>query len=473
VRVRYAGILLWCGTAAAQTISYAGQAGTLSQAIDSVAPTLELKTKEGKSAGKVWLRETPVGIEVVGRPDGPALDYAKSEFDTQNNAHVDIWLSAVHELPTFGALTDFDQDECEDSAIPFPDRRARCEEKQSREVNYPRELGHLFVRYWSLIPGLTVERYASTAWKSGLYYPENGKVVRPTIPPEMEPRVDLKLTTGPESQFNVSIPWDEFPPASSLTLSKIFLAVEFCGKYSACVSTAPARSGGNPETFNALTLGAPRTWKITDCEYPLRQEGPYGDLEVWFLPSTSDLVTGFVAAERDIYSAAAESPPYLTWQEFIPSRLNTTEIFCDNGRYIVGKKVFTLSDDDIEATKPGLYERPGKSALHRLVDGSNLLSTGLAVGPSSGTIFTSGMGRWTSREQFASLIIYYLNQARGISIAYQGRTSVDLERNLVEPNPNPTVDADIQISPDWQTITEYTAKGSFDENGDSKISGWS
>jgi hypothetical protein len=52
---------------------------------------------------------------------------------------------------------------------------------------------------------------------------------------------------------------------------------------------------------------------------------------------------------------------------------------------------------------------------------------------------------------------------------YQSKASVDLEGNVVEPKRDPTLDADIQISPDWQTIREYTAKGSFN----SKISGWS
>jgi hypothetical protein len=82
------------------------------------------------------LRETPAGIEVVGRPDGSAPAYGKSELDMQN-AHIDIWLSSVGELPTFGAQSDFDQAECEDLRISLPNPRRECEEKQSREVNFP------------------------------------------------------------------------------------------------------------------------------------------------------------------------------------------------------------------------------------------------------------------------------------------------------------------------------------------------
>jgi hypothetical protein len=444
-----------------------------SQAIDSAAPTLELKTKDGKSAGRVWLRQTPAGIEIVGLPDGSAQAYAKSEFDMQNlKAHVDIWLSALGELPTFDARTDFDQEECEDLLTPVSNRRARCEEQQSREVNFPLELGHLFVRYWSLIPGLTLERYASEALKSGLYYTENRNMIRPTIPPVMEPHVGLKLTDGPGSLFSVSISWDDFPPADSLTLSKIFLAVEFCSGLSACVSTAPGQTGAAPETFNAVTLGKPKTWKITECEYPLRRESPYGDLPTWFLPSTSDLLTGFGAAERDIYTAAATSPPYLTWQEYSPIRLNATDVFCDNGKYLAEKNVFSLSADDAETAKPSPYTRPGKSEAHRLPDRSYLLSTGLATGPWADNVFTSGMGRWMSEKNFGTLVVNHLNPTKGISVAYRGDISVDLDGNVVEPKTNPTVDADIQISPDWRTIVQYEANGSFDDKGDTHIKGW-
>jgi hypothetical protein len=138
----------------AQVAPYAEQSkpGEAPRPVDPTAPTLTIKSKDGKDAGKVWLQETDAGIEIIGVIDGPAPNYSKSDADMSFQSHVDVWLSSLDELPTFDALTDWTEKNCEDTFVG-PNRRAFCEEKESREIHYPEELARLFVRRWSFAPG--------------------------------------------------------------------------------------------------------------------------------------------------------------------------------------------------------------------------------------------------------------------------------------------------------------------------------
>lgn len=83
---------------------------------------------------------------------------------------------------------------------------------------------------------------------------------------------------------------------------------------------------------------------------------------------------------------------------------------------------------------------------------------------------TSHIGRLRDEGESRILVIFHVNPTNGISLAYQGEFEVrfepppeDSEKDDPTSDHNILLDADIQISPDWRTITEYRGTGYLDD----------
>jgi hypothetical protein len=329
VSVRIAAILLWTGIALAQSIPFSGR----SQSVGEMGkPTLTLKSRAGKTTGNIWVTETASGLEIVGALDGKAPSYATSESEISSRDHVDVWLSSLAEIPSFdvgAGHAEMGRDSSADSIGGVPVKRDNCKEWQARQVDYPEQLGRLFIRHWSLAPGVALETYASDAYSAALYYPMEGQKVGAFVPYAWKPRVDPNMMSASKFQFKISIAWEGFPPADSLTLSTVYLVVEFCAAGEACSSTDPNRDSGSPETFHKLDLSVPKVSRNTECDYPLAKNASLSRSDgypTWYLPNASGVVHETITAfnDDDMYAQYAK-PPELTSQDFPVLSLSKTE----------------------------------------------------------------------------------------------------------------------------------------------------
>jgi hypothetical protein len=415
-----------------------------------------LKARSGASAGNLRVIETQAGLQIVGSIDGPAPDYARSATELAAKDRVTVWLSGMPKLPEFEPPASFT---CDNSSSA---EEAKCREKEAAKPDYPANLSRLFVRRWSMAPGIAAETYATDAFANASRFN--------SVPDEFKPKQAPKMSaTG--ANFFISVDWSDFPPIRFGTLSTIKLVVEFCAAGQSCATTAPGHANDSLDGWNALELSQPKSWKITECGYLAGEFGSESDSNpTWIFPTGASLVNQALTVDyADI--GGWVGPANLQANTYAATRIGANGWYCDGGRYLVGSQSYTLNQADAERADASLVE-PGVPAVHELGNGAYLVSTGLMMGPyTDHETYSLSWGRIESEGNFGTLLIYYLDPLRGISLAYRGDLPLQTHTNFGEPLKNPNADGDIQISPDWTALTEYLAPGFF-EGEELKVRRW-
>jgi len=120
-------------------------------------------------------------------------------------------------MPPIAWVNQFGKSTCEDKDDE-PGRqneKAECDVWQAQQVRYRADLVKHFERRWLLTPGATVDL-------RGL----NGDSAAADLPPPkgLSPRLRV-VDLGNETGLEVPIPWDQLPPANSLHLTRVHIAL--------------------------------------------------------------------------------------------------------------------------------------------------------------------------------------------------------------------------------------------------------
>ncbi|MFB3906176.1 MAG: hypothetical protein ACE15E_22245 [Acidobacteriota bacterium] len=240
----------------------------------------------------------------------------------------------------------------------------------------------------------------------------------------------------------VYVRWSDFPPASSLTLSNLRLAVEFFDGTGGRSSTAPGLKAGDPMTFNELKFEKPPSFKISSCESPLAGVDRYRKMRPgWYFPTDDGTVADvfILANEAGGYRYHPENSlsPFPHWTRHVSKELGKGDRICGPLlTFLTGAQTFK-SDHWIE-----------EASLSSLDLGDDLYL--LKWGPRVGSLSSFGTGA-DGASPTIRVDVFHLNRRTGIAPALSARLLVDLGR---------VVDGDIQFSPDWKTVTIYQAQES-------------
>jgi hypothetical protein len=411
---------------------------------------LDLLPNTGESAGKIWIRETPDGILILGRTSIKPSRYARFPMEMNSREHVGVWLATARNvaMPEIGWGNQFGLTNCEEHNEAQSVSAEACQSWSARQVEYRKQLRRLFVRHWEITPTASFETHASSAYRTLLSYANDRERGEFT---ELEPHGAplMQLSEGNFS-FDVLIRWSDFPPANSLDLSHIYIAVEVCGSDGKCSSTAPGRVDGDPATFTRLNLPHPHVATITPCGYPLQQSGLFGKkYPGWYFMDDAGRATEIFSLQNNIvgyrYDPEGLSPSPI-WTSYFSRPISRSEVVCGPFiRYAAGGKIYAL---------PGYFDESHLS-VRRVPDGHLLKS-----GPTLGTLSPLGSGQCGACPT-ADLAIFHIGKATGITLAFSGGLVIG----------NYLSDGDIRISSDWKTVTVYSERNSFDLGNDKE--GWS
>jgi hypothetical protein len=155
---------------------------------------------------------------------------------------------------------------------------------------------------------------------------------------------------------------------------------------------------------------------------------------------------------------------YIGGYQYNPEGLSAIPVWKHNFSKPVGTEVVVCGPDLQYDAGEWMYAFDEKFApaidenhleTRDLADGAHLLKSG----PTLGTLSPLGSGQCGSCPT-ADLTIYHLSPATGITVAFEEQLVLDGQH---------TEDGDIQIAPDWRTVTVYrSASTSFADQKDEK-----
>lgn len=299
-------------------------------------------------SGRVWVAQSPQGLVIAGKIEGPPPTFAKNTEDMPNGDHVEIWIALAENipLPPIGAYSSMDgttelhrSEDCEEDEA--------CKTWYADQVKHRRLLPRLFVRQWQLAPSVTVETYAKPAFAE---MPEKARETYQVLAPRGLPEVRFTRHPPDGYAFEALIPWEAMPPSDRLSLDHMRVMVDVFspggqGKYGPLSTTSGSRQYGKVGTMNAVTLKSPRRWRLTPCGYPLEGKNFWGRIGSWgteptyrpkklpayFLPTAKEEITASFALDNDwigrFWSPEGISPVVVT-TEFFSQKLAAGMTLC-------------------------------------------------------------------------------------------------------------------------------------------------
>ncbi len=283
----------------------------------------------------MWVEQWNDGIVIYGRIDGKRNNWARFPLEMDRRAHLGLWLAVADhvELPPVGWGDQFGYQSCKSYDLDTGSARVEsCESWSKRQERYREQLRRLFVRHWYLAPETTTEVYATEAYRNVLAFANDSESPAfEQLKPSANPYVLASNSTGFWT-FQLFVRWSDFPPSPDLTPSHIYLVLESYPENGSLSTTAPAREGGDPTTFNKLSFDQPPIFRLTECDSKLQGSDPYGKSHPgWFLPSSratspiSFILANDVAGYR--YTPAGLSPLPM-WTHHYSKAVGAREFVC-------------------------------------------------------------------------------------------------------------------------------------------------
>jgi len=449
----------------AQTIPYDaaykfGQPFKLAEG--SEPSTLDLVATGQGRAGKVRVRQIPEGLVIAGRISGRQPEYYRFPADRQNGSYVGLWLASTPriEMPEVGWGNQFGLTNCKTALAdagrndPF---NPYCRSWESLQSVYRAQLRGVFTRHWELTPEVAFETWASEAHHQlGPFLSDRNRADFAGLEPRERPK--MVSTGGTDASFEILVPWEAFPPANTLNLASVYLAVEFCDPGRPCSSTSLALKKGEPLTFSKLTLAQPKVSGVSRCGYGLDATDLFRNkYQGWYLPNREGVIANVFALENLIsgyqYFPTGVSPVPV-WKHYFSRTVTVGEEVCGPDlRYVAGGKTWVAGpaeDADEFQFDPKIDEQ--HLEIRSVAKGAHLLKTG----PTFGTRSPLGTGQCGAATT-AEVAFYHLSPSQGVTVAFRQVLSTCTGLH------------DIRISPDWQTITVYQAQ--FDVAAEKEV--WS
>ncbi len=391
---------------------------------------------EGNRSGTVWFRETDTGILIFARFSGGAPVWARSAIEMKQRDHVDIWLrtSLKVEMLEIGWGNQFGFETCDTYAGPRRIGAEDCKTWSARQQEYRKPLERLFERLWHMAPRVSGEERATTALTEALLYATNfEQEALSRLAPRAVPVLDATEGVG-FSYFETVIPWDAFPPADTLSLDRIYVAIDIAHGNKLSATTAPRSAPGETPRLDALSLAKPHVSRLSGCSYPLDSDEKHG----WYFPARSSTVSSSFALENQRHGYAYDPEglsPLPVWTSYFEKPVGKTEFVCGPDlKYSANGRLFE-SDG---------YVHEDTLTFRALEGGRHVLKSG----PVYGTLSPFGAGECGSCPT-ASLTMFILDPATGVTEAFDDTVMAGQFET----------DGDIQLSPDWRTITVYRMKG--------------
>lgn len=404
---------------------------------------LPLLSATGQPAGAVWLNQSSDGLVIAGKISGTELDWAKAPAALDNHDYLQIWFRTSSSVPMpqiawgnqFGFVT-CDSEAYRSEAGTNASAAAKCAEWTKQQIRYRLLLKSTFERCWRLAPGVVQETLATPALEHTLTLAENADLKKTFtgLMPHALPRLETGVG-GDASSFRVHIPWMAFPPIDSLRLQSVFIAVDLVERRRLKLMTASRSAPETQPKLATLSLPEAHEWQITKCQYPLTQ----GNIQGWFFPVANGPVMDVFRLENETrgYAYSPEGlSPIPIWAHYFERSLTADQTVCGPQlRFVVPGKRFEI-DDEIAASPLRDHVVTGRGGAHLL-----------KAGPVIGTLSPFGTGACGSCPA-ATLKMFYLDPEQGMDKAF--------EETIVK-NGTSVTDGDIQVSPDWRTITVYQA----------------
>ena len=150
--------------------------------------------------------------------------------------------------------------------------------------------------------------------------------------------------------FEALIPWEALPPTDRLSLDRLRVQVDVLSpgrkrKTGPLGTTSQTRQDDEVATMNAVSLGPPRSWRLSPCGYPLEGRGFWDragsrriepqampqKLSAYFLPEAAQEIAASFVLDNDWvrrYWAPTGVSPVVVQSEFFSHRLSPGLTIC-------------------------------------------------------------------------------------------------------------------------------------------------
>ena len=375
--------------------------------------------------GALWLAQTSEGITVMARV-GAKLHNPSVTLSIRFADHV--------AMPPIAWVNQFGKATCADKNDEPGEQedKAACKAWQNDQVRYRADLVKHFERRWLLKPGATADIREL-----------NGDSAAAELPAEGSSLPTLRLVNlGTETGLEAAIRWEQMPPANSLHLSRMYLALEIREENVAHASI--------PEKALDLPRAIDTRW--TKCGYSLHEfSGTLADDQEepafpgwYFLNGARTVSDAFVLRNMpEGYQYLPKSPsPEVEWIKRYSKKISAQETVCwPDLRYEVGN-----FGNDVPSTPASPADGP---EIHKLSDGSVLAT----FGPKVETLSPLGTGQCGSCPTLVYTVLHLVP-------GKEADDAFDLER-VVIGSPQGPIDAEVRRSADWGSITVWKEEGDF------------
>jgi hypothetical protein len=375
-----------------------------------------------------------------------------------------VWLAFADDVPMppigfgnqFGSVIVATEKDCEtrDQQRPADEKYvAKCTKWYQQQLKYRARFKKLFARQWLITDYYREESFAAPAYTEIVHdFASDQPQYSEEIPKVLKPAESSLFTAylqhyggQPGYRFSVNIPWEVMPPANSLEISRLRLLVEVYSpappgkKFGPYASTAPYRKYGKPETFNLLSLKTRHKIQISPCGGKLEVKNKYDEaLPGWLLPAAGP--QGWVPSIFGITNEALGYmyepdglSPIAFQKNFFYKQVAPDEWVC--GPEFKYRKGTEIKDYDRQIDEQGLEVR-------KLPDGVVLVKEGPFHAYS-----TFGSGQCGGCAT-AHLAIYAIGNDRKLAELLEFSDFVDESKLVAEQ---------IEVSPDWNTVSRYQA----------------
>lgn len=432
-------------------------------------PDVELIPRgAGAPRGHLWIRSVYQSLLIVGKVDGRQPDFPRTKAEILSKDHIEVWIAGSKEvgLPELGWGDQFEdtllpkgQESCaeltKNAVDPFESER-ECRGWVATQERYRRQLKRIFLRQWLLAPDLETEAYATPAFEK---IEKEFSGLGDKIPVELKPQGEPRMFLFPDPSgywFEISVPFDAFPPWPNLQLGQIYLLVDVFGaappgKVNGAYSTSSgSRVYGDAKTFNEARLEVPETFRLTPCELPLMGTDKRGNYHpAWFLPLA---VTAEHENAAETFVVVNDPAGYRYGPAGLSPTVRPTNYFwlgAGPGKWVCGPSLTYRAGDDSKSF-PYKIAKEGLD-VRRLEDGHLLIKTGPRVWYSEFGSGQCGVCPWTDLRIF--------DLGPDLSL----RPALSLGDMIGPPN---LLSEDFKVSAGWLKITQYELKGNEDNSAE-------
>jgi hypothetical protein len=372
--------------------------------------------------------------------------------ELSSGGRLELWLSAANHIempPIRGWFGDAPPEErCDDLEEQV---KPRCLEWYRDQSAYRAKMKALFTRMWRIAPNLLQEVEASTAYQS---LTGAQQVAARQLKPSESPTAKFSIdATRNRISYEILVPWQAFPPVDRLNLERANLTFSVLQGGSVLATTDHTLADITRPALRSFGFVPPLLSHFTPCEYPLAR---WAETPVYaFLDASLNLRDDFTFHDLTQCCGAIMYPrmdavsPQIVPVTRTVQRIGADEFVCSSP--VAYRRGTSISHSSFVADLGPYYHRFGDGTASDELTVFRLPNGSLLVRPKPSW--------WLQEQSYTHCAACPWGKFAVYLITTNGEIKEALSLEPVRVDMGSLFGYDVEVSPDWRTVTEFRSGG--------------